>query len=115
MKIKLKTATFLLALAMGQNLMAAGSDSDSLILDSQRKQAMTEYVLDLGKADADGITALFVEGGTVISTSKGEVGANDFFHAFLPEIAYANTEVHQTFLSKKMATIMQPGFTLILH
>lgn len=100
MKINLKTAVFLLAIAMGQNTMAAGSYSDSLSLDSERRQVITEYILDLGKADPDSITALFVEGGTVISTSKGEVGANDFFHSFLPQIESADTEVHQTFWSK---------------
>lgn len=100
MKINLKTVGFLLAIAIGHNVMAAGSYPDSVSLDSQRRQVITEYILDLGKADPEGITALFVEGGTVISTSQGEVGANDFFHSFLPHIDSSDTEVHQTFRSK---------------
>ena len=100
MKINLKTSVFLLAIAIGQNAMAAESYSDAVSLNSQRKHVINEYILDLGKADSEAITALFVDGGTVISTSKGEVLANDFFPSFLPHIEYGNTEVHQTFLSK---------------
>ncbi|CDZ77783.1 hypothetical protein BN59_02073 [Legionella massiliensis] len=101
MKINLKIPAFLLAIAIGHNTIAAESSySDSVNLDSQRRHVITEYILDLGKADPEGITALFSDGGTVISTSKGEVGAYDFFHSFLPNIESADTEVHQTFLSK---------------
>ena len=50
-------------------------------------------------ADAEGISALFEEGGTVISTSRGNVNANDFFHGFLPEIESASTEFHQSFIN----------------
>ena len=97
MKINLKKSIFLLAITIGNNVMAG---SDPVNLNLQREQVISEYILDLGKAEPQGITALFVEDGTVISTSQGNVLAHDFFYSFLPNIEYANTEVHQTFLSK---------------
>jgi len=82
-----------------QSVMAAAPDVSEL--QAQREHVMHQYITDLGKADAEHISSLFVEGGEVISTSRGQVDARAFFSAFLPEIASAETAYHQTFNSQE--------------
>ncbi|MFA6302744.1 MAG: hypothetical protein WC627_06380 [Legionella sp.] len=72
---------------------------DASELQAQREQVMHQYILDLGRADYADITKLFNEGGTVISTSRGTVNAQEFFYGFLSEVETAKTDVHQTFVS----------------
>lgn len=68
-------------------------------LQANREHIMHQYILDLAKANSEDIISLFEENGTVISTSRGLMSAHDFFLAFLPSIASATTEVHQTFVN----------------
>jgi hypothetical protein len=98
MKINLKIWVSLLALGLGHQVMA-DQYSDSVNLSKEREQVIRDYILDLEKADYQGITSLFTENGSVISTSRGKVLAYDFFYSFLPSIEQANTELHQTFKS----------------
>lgn len=65
----------------------------------EREQVIREYLLDLERADTEAISGLFEEGGSVISTSRGNVDAKTFFHGFLPEIESASTELHQLFIN----------------
>lgn len=66
----------------------------------EREKIIHQYILDLGKADHQGISALFEENGKVVSTSRGIVNAKDFFSTFLPNIESATTEFHEVFVSK---------------
>ena len=98
MKIK-KISTISLMFMALSNYAIAGQDYSSSDLNAQRDQVVRQYILDLERADYQGISALFGEGGTVISTSRGNVNAKDFFYAFLPNIESATTEFHQAFIS----------------
>lgn len=64
-----------------------------------REQVVRQYIADLKKADYQDIGQLFDSNGRVISTSQGNVDAAEFFHAFLSEIEWASTELHQCFVS----------------
>ena len=99
MKIKHKSFICLLVMALGHNAMAT-QNSTSTDLQAKREQVIRNYIIDLAKADYQGISSLFAENGTVISTSQGNVNAKDFFYSFLPNIEQANTELHQTFMSQ---------------
>ncbi len=87
---------FILALF---NSAIAGEKSPASKLEVEREQAVRQYVLELGKANEKGITALFEPGGTVISTSSGKRDAKEFFHSFLPKIKSSSTDLHQEFKS----------------
>jgi hypothetical protein len=84
--------SFLLILAISTPAWAS-----SLI--EEREQVIHQYVTDLQQADYQNISNLFIDGGTVISTSKGPINAKDFFYGFLPEIESAQTELHQALIS----------------
>ncbi|MBA2650286.1 MAG: hypothetical protein H0U75_11990 [Legionella sp.] len=96
MKIK-KIACVIPVLLSLSNYAGAGQDNSALNID--REQVIRNYIVDLERADAEGISALFEEGGTVISTSRGNVNAKEFFNGFLPEIESASTEFHQSFIN----------------
>jgi hypothetical protein len=96
MKIQ-KISSILLLLV--SNYALAGQDLKPE-LQAKREHVIHQYIIDLGKADYQDISSLFEEGGTVISTSRGKVNAQEFFHSFLPEIDSATTEFHQSFISK---------------
>ena len=68
-------------------------------LEKDREQVISRYVLDLQKADYQDITSLFTKEGMVVSTSRGNINAKDFFYSFLPNITTATTELHQLFSS----------------
>ena len=65
----------------------------------EREQVIHQYVTDLEQADYRNIAELFIDGGSVISTSKGAINAKDFFYGFLPEIKSAHTEFRHVFIS----------------
>lgn len=97
MKIK-KTvymASFLFLLSTTSVM--AGEISPSL--NPEREQVIRDYILDLEKGDAEAMAALFEEDGTVMSTSRGKVNANQHFHAFLPQIASAQAKLNQMFVN----------------
>ena len=97
-KIKKISYLFLLLIALGKYA-TAGEDYSSSNLNVERSQVVRQYIADLEKADYRGISELFNEEGTVVSTSRGNVDAKDFFYSFLPNIVSASTELHQTFIS----------------
>jgi|GEM_PF-3460750 len=92
MKLK-QIPLVLLFLLTGQNAVASPISNNELR--AQREHIIHQYILDLGRADHKDITSLFAEGGTVVSTSRGKVNAEEFFASFLTEIETANTEFHQ--------------------
>ena len=96
MTIKITACIFPLLLSLSHYALA-GQEYTYSDLNLQREQVIHNYILDLERADADEISSLFEEGGTVISTSRGNINAKDFFHGFLPEIESASTELHQIF------------------
>lgn len=98
MKFKKIVCIFPVLLSLS-NYAAAGQDYLYSDMNIEREQVIRDYILDLERADSEAISALFEEGGTVISTSRGNVNAKDFFHAFLPEIESASTELHQFFIN----------------
>lgn len=98
MKIKKIVCIFPVLLSLS-NYATAGQDYTYSDLNVEREQVIRNYILDLERADSDSISALFEDGGTVISTSRGNVNAKDFFHGFLPEIESASTEFHQSFIN----------------
>lgn len=98
MKIK-KISYLSLLLAALSNCAIAGQDYSSSNLNADREQVIRQYITDLEKADYQGISALFNKEGTVVSTSRGNVNAKDFFYSFLPNIKSASTEFHQAFIS----------------
>ncbi len=67
--------------------------------DAERQQVINQYVLDLQKADAVDISQLFVDGGYVVSTSRGKVNANNFFNAFLPNLIASKTQLNGIYKS----------------
>lgn len=89
---KISSISFLLIVM--SNYAIAASD-----LNLERDQVVRQYILDLERADYQGISALFENGGTVVSTSRGNINAKDFFYSFLPNIESATTEFHQAFTS----------------
>lgn len=66
-------------------------------LAGERQNVAKQYILDLQKADYKDIVQLFEKNGKVVSTSRGEMDAKEFFYAFLPYINEAKTEIHQFF------------------
>ena len=98
MKIKLLSSALLFILA---NNYVAAQQIDQAELKAKREHVIHQYIIDLGKADSEDITSLFAENGTVISTSQGKVGANQFFNNFLPQIHEAATVFHQLFISQE--------------
>ena len=115
MKIKQLACAFLTLLTLANSAMAQ-NQSWPENLQSQRKKVMDRYIMDLQNADYKDIVQLFEKEGYVISTSKGNVNAKDFFFAFLPLIQNAKTEVHQGFYSdrdqNKYAVRFHFNFTL---
>lgn len=95
MKLLMIAGTLMLACAFPSY--AHQVDASSLL--ELRKEVIMHYIDDLQQADYKNISALFEKNGTVVSTSRGKVNAKEFFYAFLPEIASATTELHQTFVS----------------
>jgi hypothetical protein len=75
----------------------AASSVEASQLQSDRENVIKQYIMDLQQADVLDITGLFENNGTVVSTSRGKVLAQDFFSGFLPEIQSASTEIHQIF------------------
>lgn len=99
--MKIKTISIISVLFTVLNNPAIASDAPlSSDLPTEREQVIHQYILDLGKADYRDITSLFEKGGTVISTSRGNVDAKEFFYSFLPEVKSAATKFHQEFISK---------------
>ena len=94
-----KIAYFSLMLIGLSNYAIGGEIYPSSDLNVERDQVVRQYILDLERADYQAISALFEEGGTVVSTSKGNLNAKDFFYSFLPNIQSATTEFHQAFIS----------------
>lgn len=76
---------------------AAQDDTNNL--NDARKQVAKQYIQNLQNADYKNMVQLFEKNGVVVSTSRGKVDAKDFFYSFLPNIASANTELHQAFIS----------------
>lgn len=97
MKAKL-ISIFILVQVMFSTAMAAKSEPAKTLV-SDREKVITQYLMDLKNADYKDIVQLFEKNGIVVSTSRGNVNAKDFFYAFLPEIETANTELHQSFSS----------------
>jgi hypothetical protein len=113
--MKIKHIPYLmLTLFTLSNSVIASQRNDSDSLDAQRQQAISQYVLDLQKADYKDINQLFEKNGTVISTSKGNVNAKDFFYGFLPEIVSAKTELHESFTSNNSHYAVRFHFTFEL-
>lgn len=115
MSIKLLLAAFMLSVSViSITAYAAGQANSNL--SKQRNDVIHRYVEDLQKADVADISSLFVANGFVISTSRGEVNAHDFFSAFLPNITNASTQLHQLFQSKddldRMAARFHFSFTM---
>jgi hypothetical protein len=81
------------------NISIAAQSAESISLQAQRERVVNRYIMDLKNADYRDIAQLFEKTGMVVSTSRGEVNAKDFFYAFLPSIVSAKTELHQSFLS----------------
>jgi hypothetical protein len=85
-------------------------------LQEKRELAIKQYVLDLQTANYKDINNLFEKNGIVVSTSKGRVGAKEFFYAFLPNIVKGNSELHQMYVSQsevnRMVARFHFGFTL---
>lgn len=96
MNIKHLSVSLLLLLA-SHPLMATTHDEAELR--AKREHVIHQYILDLGKADYEDITRLFDDKGTVVSTSRGNVNAQEFFYGFLPSIQSATTAFHQSFMS----------------
>lgn len=95
-----KICYIVLALIALNHSVLASQQDDRLVLGAEREQVVRQYILDLEKADYQGISALFDEGGMVVSTSRGNVEAKEFFYGFLPHIESATTELHQAFISR---------------
>lgn len=90
---------FIVGQVMQSTAMAAQNESVNTLA-SDREKVITQYLTDLKNADYKDIVLLFEKNGIVVSTSRGNVNAKDFFYSFLPEIETANTELHQSFSSK---------------
>ncbi len=99
MKINKIPYISLVVMALGPYALAAEQNYSSSDLEAERDRVVHQYILDLGQADYQGISALFEEGGTVVSTSQGNVNAKDFFYSFLPNVESAITEFHQAFVN----------------
>lgn len=103
----------LLILGLSTNVAHANPDS----LNAQRLQQIKSYLNDLQNHNADAITALFVPGGKVLSTSQGNVDASQFFHSFLPKIKFASVSVQSIYkgIGKKNEYSASFGFNWILN
>ena len=99
MQLKKIFYVFLATIALNNAAIAGQAYSSSDDLNSEREQVVRQYILDLQKADYRAISELFGQEGTVISTSRGNVKAKDFFYSFLPNIESATTELHQVFVN----------------
>ena len=104
----------LLLFALAQPVLANSSQSPE-IQKSEREQVVYQYIVDLAQADYEGIAQLFDEGGIVISTSRGQANAKEFFYSFLPQVETATTEIHQTFTSKEDPNRFAARFHLVYH
>lgn len=79
-------------------------------LNTERMNVVKQYVMDLQNANYQDISQLFEKDGYVISTSRGQMNAKDFFYAFLPFVSSANTEIHQTFISDANSNVLGARF-----
>jgi hypothetical protein len=95
--MKMKQMSYLLMSMLIMSSQALAGPNDALNLKSDRERVMRQYIYDLERADYRDISTLFTENGTVVSTSRGNVNAKEFFYAFLPNIDSARTEIHQVF------------------
>ena len=91
-------ASILLLLTLSNTAMASQSN-EKTSLQQDREQVIKQYIRDLQQADYKDISQLFDSNGTVVSTSRGQINAKEFFYSFLPEITSASTEQHQSFIS----------------
>lgn len=90
--------SFILLASVSTNLHAKPVSAE---LQAAREHVVHQYIEDLGRADYNDLSNLFVEGGTVVSTSRGTVGAVEFFSSFLSQVQNANTQYHQGFVSSQ--------------
>lgn len=98
--MKLKQLGLILLTSITAQYAIAGTEQTAE-LKAAREHVIHQYITDLEHADNKDINTLFVEGGTVISPSRGTVNAQDFFNSFLTEIQTANIEFHQAFVSSQ--------------
>jgi len=82
---------------LGMNCAQAYADNSSL--EEKRQSAVANYIDSLGKADLEGMQAIFSGDAIVVSTSAGEKNALAFFAGFFPLIDTAHTQLNQRFVS----------------
>lgn len=80
---------------------AAKMDNHTESLKQQRFQVVSQYFKALHTHDSQLMSTLFAADGRVISTSQGDLPANDFFNSFLPQLSYANVEVIEVYQSQR--------------
>lgn len=66
---------------------------------NERIQIVQKYLQNLQDKNVQGMRQIFESNGTVISTSKGMVNADEFFNSFLPELTFSAVTVSQVYLS----------------
>lgn len=94
-----RASFFLIGILVLSNSAISAKVNSFDTLQIQRQKVIYQYINDLQNADYKDITNLFVKNGLVVSTSRGNMNAKDFFYAFLPYIETANTKLHQSFFS----------------
>lgn len=99
MKIRYIISGLTAVFVLSNTAFANSSEVDAALIDARQKIA-NQYILDLQNADYKNIVQLFEKNGKVVSTSRGEMDAKEFFYAFLPYIQEAKTEIHQFFKAK---------------
>lgn len=62
-------------------------------LQIKREEAVKQYLMALNNKDINKISALFVNDGYVVSTSKGKINASKFFSEFLSELKSSKVEI----------------------
>lgn len=98
MKIQSLLAYFTLVV-LSQTAFASELQTSS-DLNAERNHVIREYIQDLERADYQAISSLFEDGSTLISTSRGNINAKEFFRSFFPNIESASTEFHQAFVNQ---------------
>ena len=97
---KMKKSQLILALSALFTLTTTYAVSHGVdALQDKREQVARRYIADLQAADYEDIASLFTKNGIVISTTRGEVNAKEFFYSFLPNIDSATTDLHQVFIN----------------
>ena len=93
-------AAIALLIPFSLTLASAGNQQSEEAFHSSRTARIQNYMAALRNHDAKQMLSQFVPGGTVVSTSQGNVDAASFFNSFFPEIQSAEVTINNIYIDR---------------